>query len=137
MRISKVIAENKASKAEVDALRESQQHGIQRQRKGRSKRSHMTLAAKAFTIDALCVGNMSCARWRDIVAAFGKHLVEGVEVDLNGASEWTCRKLMMEHDMVCLAHEKEELKKQVEKHNNLQFMCDISPILGSESHIKY
>ena len=110
-RAGKLLAECRESRAEIKALRDNQLHGIQRQRKWRGFRSHMTLAAKALTIDGLCTSNMSGKRWRDLLKAIGNHIVEEVEVDLKGASEYTCRQLMIEHDMVCLAHEKEELKQ--------------------------
>ena len=87
----------------------------------------MTLASKGLTIDGLCAANMSGARWRELCAAFGRNLVEGEDVDLKGASDRTCRRT------VCLAHEIEELTEQA-KTGNLQFMCDISPLLGSKCH---
>ena len=133
-RIGRLLAKGKESKAEVKELRKSQRHGIQRQRKGKGRRAHLTLAAKSLTIDGLSSANMSGARWKNLCASFGRNLVLGEDVDLKGASDRTCRRLMSEHDMVCLAHEIEELTKQA-KNGNLQFMCDISPLLGSkQSH---
>ena len=132
-RISRFLAEGKESKAEVKELRKSQQHGIQRQRKGNGRRSHMTLASKGLTIDGLCAANMSGARWRELCAAFGRNLVQGETVDLKGPSDRTCRRILTQHDMVCLAHEIEELTEQA-KIGSLQFMCDISPLLGSRCH---
>ena len=98
-RVSHLLAEGKESKAEVEELRKSQRHGIQRQRKGKGSRSHLTLASKGLTIDGLCAANMSGARWRDLCAAFGRNLVNGEDVDLKGASDRTCRRILTQHDM--------------------------------------
>ena len=122
----------KGFKKELKELRSNQVVGIKRQRKGKGPRAHLTTDAKALTLQAIDATGMATERWQRLCGVFGENLFSGDQVvDLKGCSDRTVRRLLETDDMVSLLHEAEELQRQgVIK--NLQFMCDISPLLGRE-----
>ena len=125
-RINTLLQQNKDFKAEITNLRNQHGVGIQHQRKGKSPRSHMTLAAKALTLDALSAAGCSPQRWQGLCGAFGTHLVAGEHLDLRPCSDRTARRLIDLDDMICLLFEGEMMQSAK---GRLQFMCDISPLL--------
>ena len=132
-RLKDLIAENKAFKDEIKTLRKSQgQSGIAAMRKGNKPRSHLTLAAIAMTLEGIEQGNVAACRWQPLCNAIQQHVAKpGEKVDLRAPSDRQVRRLMEMDDYIQLAHEKEELEKQ-KAIGNLQFMCDISPMLKRE-----
>ena len=129
-RIQNLLNKNKAFKAEINDLRKTQTSGgIALMRKGKKPRSHLTLACIAMTIDGIEQGNVAACRWQPLCKAIQKHVAKpGETVDLQSPSDRQVRRLLEMDDYIQLAHEKEELAKQAPI-QNLQFMCDISPML--------
>ena len=131
-RIDTLLVENKGFKKELKELRSSQALGIKRQRKGKGPRAHLTMDPKALTMQAIDATGMATERWQRLCSVIGGNLFSGEQgVDLKGCSDTTVRRLLETDDMICLLHEAEELQQQG-LIKNLQFMCDISPLLGRE-----
>ena len=83
------------------------------------------------TMESLVLIHMIVHRWRDVGRSLGKNLFDGQEVDLKVCSDRTARRLLALQDMMLLAKEIAALQDaQLQK--NLQFLCDISPLLGSK-----
>ena len=134
-RIQNLLQKNKAFKAEINDLRKTQTPGgIALMRKGKKPRSHLTLACIAMTIDGIEQGNVAACRWQPLCKAIQQHVARpGETVDLQAPSDRQVRRLLEMDDYIQLAHEKEELAKQAPI-QNLQFMCDISPMLLKRKH---
>ena len=125
-RVRTLLQQNKDFKQEIHRLRGQATVRIQHQRKSKSPRSHMTLAAKALTLDGLAAAGCSPVRWQGLCGAFGTHLVAGEHLDLRPCADRTARRLIDLDDMICLMYEGEMLQGAK---GQLQFMCDISPML--------
>lgn len=76
-------------------------------------RAHLTTVAKELTLNAIDATNMSGERWQGLCKVLSNDLFEkGQEADLKACSDRTVRRLLEQHDMVCLLHDTEELQRQ-------------------------
>jgi hypothetical protein len=101
-------------------------------RKGCKPKAHLTLACIATTVECIEAGNVPACRWQPLCQAIQANIARpGETIDFRSPSDTQVRRLLDLDDYIRLAHEKEELLMQAEK-QNLQFSCDISPMMKRE-----
>ena len=132
VKVRSLLESNRSFKTEVATLRRQQAGcGIAQQRKGKGPRAHLTDNAKVLTMASITAANMGACKWKALTVALSKHLGGGPDLDLRGCHDRTARRLLALRDMIWLARETRAIQAAKSK-KNLQFMCDISPLLGSK-----